>query len=170
MIMRRRVADPGAAPEWVGPVLEVEDLHTVFESEAGTVRAVDGVDFEVKPGEIFAIVGESGSGKTTVALSVLGLLPAPRGHITSGKILFRGEDMVNSPHERLREIRGDRVAMIFQDPLTSLNPTHRVGDQIAEVFLTHRDMSKRDAMERAVELLAIVGIPRPLERSRDYPH
>jgi oligopeptide/dipeptide ABC transporter ATP-binding protein len=142
----------------------------VFESEAGTVRAVDGVSFEVKPGEVFAVVGESGSGKTTVALSVLGLLPAPRGHITGGKILFRGEDMVNSPHERLREIRGDRVAMIFQDPLTSLNPTHRVGDQIAEVFFTHRDIDKRDAMERAVELLAIVGIPRPLERSRDYPH
>jgi peptide/nickel transport system ATP-binding protein/oligopeptide transport system ATP-binding protein len=167
---RTRVADPGAAPEWSGPVLEVEDLHTVFESEAGTVGAVDGVDFEVKPGEVFAIVGESGCGKTTVALSVLGLLPEPRGHITAGKILFRGEDMVNSPAERLRQIRGDRIAMIFQDPLTSLNPTHRVGDQIAEVFLTHRDVDRRSAMEQAVELLAIVGIPRPLERSRDYPH
>ena len=168
--MRRRLADPGAAPDWRGPLLRVEDLHTVFESEAGTIGAVDGVSFDVQAREVFAIVGESGCGKTTVALSVLGLLPEPRGHITAGRIWFRDEDLVSADEERKRAIRGDRIAMIFQDPLTSLNPTHRIGDQIAEVFRTHREGDRRHAMERAVELLAIVGIPRPRERARDYPH
>ncbi len=164
------VADPGPAPDFSGPVLQVGGLHTEFATEAGPVRAVDGVSFEIGSGEVFAIVGESGCGKSTIALSILDLLPKPAGKVTSGSVMFRGEELVGAHPDRLRAIRGDRISMVFQDPLTALNPTLRVGDQIAEVFHAHRDLIKQDAMERAVELLAIVGIPKPLERSRDYPH
>jgi peptide/nickel transport system ATP-binding protein/oligopeptide transport system ATP-binding protein len=151
-------------------LLAVEGLATEFDTEAGVLRAVDGVSFDIKPREVYAIVGESGCGKTTIAHSILGLLPPKTGRIDAGRIRFRGEDLVTASRERLREIRGDRIAMIFQDPLTALNPTIRVGDQIAEVFHAHREILKQDAFERAVELLAIVGIPQPLERSRHYPH
>jgi oligopeptide/dipeptide ABC transporter ATP-binding protein len=152
------------------PVITVENLVTEFRTEAGIVRAVDGVSFDIAQREVFAIVGESGCGKSTVALSVLGLLPEPAGRITGGRIAFRGEDLVGAPAARLREVRGDRIAMIFQDPLTALNPTIRVGEQIAEVFRAHRDIEPKIAWEQAVELLAIVGIPRPLSRASDYPH
>jgi oligopeptide/dipeptide ABC transporter ATP-binding protein len=152
------------------PVLSVENLATEFLTEAGVVRAVDDVSFSVVQKEVFAIVGESGCGKSTVALSVLGLLPQPAGRIAGGRVLFRGEDLVAASPSRLRQVRGDRIAMIFQDPLTALNPTLRVGVQIAEVFRAHRDIDQKHAMERAVELLAIVGIPRPLARASDYPH
>src|SRR5436189_4225238 len=105
-----------------GPVLEVRDLHTQFATEVGIVHAVDGLSFDVDPGEVFAIVGESGCGKTVTAMSVLGLLPKPAGRVTGGQILYRGEDLVAASPARIREIRGDRIAMVFQDPLTSLNP------------------------------------------------
>jgi oligopeptide/dipeptide ABC transporter ATP-binding protein len=155
----------------VTTVLDVRDLHTEFVTDAGVVRAVDGVSFTVEAGEVFAVVGESGCGKTVTALSILGLLPRPAGRIASGQVIFRDEeDLVSADAERLRQIRGDRIAMIFQDPLTALNPTQRVGDQIAEVFHAHREIRPREAWERAVELLAIVGIPRPLDRARDFPH
>jgi len=152
------------------PVLSVENLCSEFRTEAGDVRAVDDVSFSIVQKEVFAIVGESGCGKSTAALSILGLLPQPAGRIASGRVLFRGEDLVAASPARLRQVRGDRIAMIFQDPLTALNPTLRVGEQIAEVFRAHRDISQKHAMERAVELLAIVGIPRPRERADDYPH
>jgi oligopeptide/dipeptide ABC transporter ATP-binding protein len=151
-------------------LLDVRDLHTVFHTEAGIVRAVDGVSFTVEPREVFAIVGESGSGKTVTALSILGLIPEPAGKITSGQILYNGEDLVTMDRERRRQIRGDRIAMIFQDPLTALNPVYRVGQQIAEVIRAHRDVSGQEASDRAIELLATVGIPNPKMRSRDYPH
>jgi peptide/nickel transport system ATP-binding protein len=152
------------------PLLSVRDLHTVFHTDAGIVRAVDGVSFDVAEREIFAIVGESGSGKTVTALSILGLIPKPAGKIVSGEITYRGEDLLGASKERLREIRGDRIAMIFQDPLTALNPVYRVGDQIAEVFLTHREISKTEALDKAVELLDLVGIPKARERIRSFPH
>jgi peptide/nickel transport system ATP-binding protein/oligopeptide transport system ATP-binding protein len=153
-----------------GALLEVGGLVTEFETEAGVLRAVDEVSFSIGPREVYAIVGESGCGKSTIAHSILGLLPPQTGRIAEGRILFRGEDLVGASPERLRAIRGDRIAMIFQDPLTALNPTIRVGDQISEVFHAHREILKSDAFERAVELLAIVGIPQPLERARHYPH
>ncbi len=159
-------------PELQGaePVLVVENLVTDFRTEAGIVRAVDDVSFQVQRGEVFAIVGESGCGKSTIALSILGLLPQPAGSITAGRVLFRGDDLVAAPPSRLRSVRGDRIAMIFQDPLTALNPTLRVGVQISEVFRAHREIDAKHAMEQAIELLALVGIPQPKARASDYPH
>ena len=161
------VAPAGGAGE---ALLSVRDLQTVFQIEAGVLHAVDGVSFDIRSGEVFAIVGESGSGKTVTALSILGLIPHPAGRITRGQILYRGEDLVSVSKARRREIRGDRITMIFQDALAALNPVHRVGSQIAEVIRCHRDVSKQQAMDRAIELLGIVGIPHARERARDYPH
>ena len=152
------------------PVLDVVDLHAVFHTEGATVHAVDGVSFGVRPEEVFAIVGESGSGKTATALAILGLLPRPGGEVVSGRVLYRGEDLVTATAERRRSIRGDRIAMIFQDPLSALNPVHRVGRQVAEVVLAHRDLTKDQAWGRAVELLKVVGIPNAEQRAGDYPH
>ena len=162
---------PGQAPAPTPEVLlEVEQLKTVFHTETGVVRAVDGVDFQVRPGEVLAIVGESGSGKTATALSILGLLPKATGRIVGGRILYRGKDLAHLHPDELRAIRGDRIAMVFQDPLTALNPVHRVGAQIAEVIEAHRDASGGQAWQRAVELLRLVGIPQAEQRARDYPH
>ena len=160
----------GRAGTHHGPVLEVVDLHSSFATEGGLVQAVDGVSFAVQAGEVFGVVGESGCGKTVTAMSILGLLPKPAGRITGGEILYRGEDLVQADGKRLREVRGDRIAMVFQDPLTSLNPVHRIGNQIAEVIRTHRDVDKGEAFTRAVELLDLVGIPNARQRARDYPH
>jgi peptide/nickel transport system ATP-binding protein len=151
-------------------LLQVEDLRTVFHTEVGVVHAVDGVSFEVNSREVLAVVGESGCGKTVTALSIMGLIPAPAGRIVGGAIRYRGKDMLRMHPDERRAIRGDRIAMIFQDPLTALNPVHRVGAQIAELILAHRDISRRDAWARAVELLKLVGIPSAAERARDYPH
>ena len=151
-------------------LLRVEGLKTIFHTEVGTVQAVDGVSFDVHSREVVAVVGESGCGKTVTALSIMGLIPSPAGQIVSGSIRYRGKDMVRMHWEERRAIRGDRIAMIFQDPLTALNPVHRVGAQIAELILAHRDISRRDAWARAVELLKLVGIPSAHERARDYPH
>ena len=154
----------------VDALLEVRGLRTEFQTEVGRLVAVDGVSFDVAPREIFAIVGESGSGKTVTALSILGLVPEPAGRITGGEVFYRNEDLLKVDRHRLREIRGDRIAMIFQDPLTSLNPVHRIGAQIAEVFMAHRTVTKEEAWDRAVQLLELVGIPRARDRARDYPH
>lgn len=151
-------------------ILEVRDLHTEFDTELGTVHAVDGVSFEVKAGETLAIVGESGCGKTVTALSILGLLPKRQGKIARGEVLFHGEDLAPMSTKQLNSVRGDRIAMIFQDALTALNPVHRVGKQIAEMILSHRDISKREAHARAVELLDLVGIPKAESRVNDYVH
>jgi oligopeptide/dipeptide ABC transporter ATP-binding protein len=152
------------------PLLVVEGLRTVFSTELGEVVAADDVSFDVREREVFALVGESGSGKTVTALSILGLLPKPAGRITAGRILYRGEDLRTAPPERQREVRGAKISMIFQDPLTALNPVHRVGHQVAEVIRAHKEIGKAQAFDAAIELLDRVGIPRARERARDYPH
>lgn len=152
------------------PLLEVRNLRTQFSTDDGIVHAVDGVSFEIMPKEVFAVVGESGSGKSVTALSILNLVPKPHGRVVEGEVLFQGCDLLQMPDDDLRGLRGDRISMIFQDPLTALNPVYPVGAQIAEVFTTHRDMRKKEAKKRAVELLELVGIPRARERADDYPH
>lgn len=153
-----------------GALLSVRNLKTEFSTEDGVVHAVDGVSFEIMPGEVFAVVGESGCGKTVTALSILGLVQKPAGRIVDGEIMFKGRDLRQIDDRELRKIRGNRIAMIFQDPLTALNPVYKVGNQIAEVFRTHQKVSKKEALQRAVGLLELVGIPRPAERAQDYPH
>ena len=152
------------------PLLEVRNLRTQFSTDDGIVRAVDGVSFEIMPKEVFAVVGESGSGKSVTALSILNLVPKPHGRVVEGEVLFQGRDLLKIPPDELRDLRGDRISMIFQDPLTALNPVFTVGSQIAEVFRTHRKMGRKEAKDGAVELLELVGIPRPRERADDYPH
>jgi oligopeptide/dipeptide ABC transporter ATP-binding protein len=168
--MRPRRAAAAEPADGTDAVLEVEDLKTIFHTEVGTVHAVDGVSFDVRGREVVAVVGESGCGKTVTALSIMGLIPYPAGEITGGAIRYRGKDLLRMHREERRAIRGDRIAMVFQDPLTALNPVHRVGAQIAELILTHRDISRKDAWQRAVELLKLVGIPSAGDRARDYPH
>ena len=150
-------------------LLEVRDLRVHFLTDFGVVKAVDGVNFTVNPGETLAIVGESGSGKSVSALAILGLI-APPGEILGGSILFKDQELVGMSAERFQSIRGNQIAMIFQDPLSSLNPVFPVGRQVAEVLQTHEGLSRRQAMKRAIELLALVGLPRPEERAHDYPH
>jgi oligopeptide/dipeptide ABC transporter ATP-binding protein len=157
------------------PLLEVSNLRTYFRAEAGLARAVDGVSFHVNPGETLGIVGESGSGKSVSALSVMRLIPEPPGEIQAGsKILFQGdsgvEDLVAASEARMRQIRGNDIAMIFQEPMTSLNPVFRVGDQIMESLRLHQGLNKRDARDRAIEMLKLVGIPIPEQRVDEYPH
>ena len=151
------------------PLLTVDDLRVSFATEDGVVRAVDGVSFELAEGEILAIVGESGSGKSVTAQTLTGLTRAPNAKI-SGSITYRGRELVGLDDELLRDVRGEQIAMVFQDPMTSLNPVYRVGRQIAEMIRAHRDVSHREAEERAVELLRSVGIPNPERRVRHYPH
>ena len=151
-------------------LLEIENLHTFFYGESGVARAVDGVSFAVGAGETIGLVGESGCGKSVTALSVLRLVRPP-GRIESGsRILFEGRDLVTLDERQLRAVRGARIAMIFQEPMTALNPVFTVGEQIAEVVRIHSKTSRRDAWQRAVEMLQIVGIPAPAERAREYPH
>lgn len=150
-------------------ILEVDDLHVSFATDGGVVHAVDGVSFQLDAGEILAIVGESGSGKSVTAQTVLGLTRAPNATI-SGAVRYDGRDLTDLDDRELREVRGERIAMIFQDPMTSLNPVYRVGDQIVEMIRAHRDVSKREARDLAVELLKSVGIPNPERRVRHYPH
>ena len=158
----------GAAPG--EPVLHVEDLKTWFHTRDGVVRAVDGVSFDLAPGETLCIVGESGCGKSVTALSILGLLPMPPARIEHGRILFRGEDLVSAGEERLRQIRGNAISMIFQEPMTSLNPVMTVGDQIAEALLLHQDLGKREARARVLDMLNLVHIAEAHRRIDQYPH
>lgn len=153
----------------MSPILEVKDLQVGFATQDGRVRAVDGVSFELAAGEVLAIVGESGSGKSVTAQTVLGLTRAPNASI-DGEVRFRGQDLTQLSNDELRGIRGEHIAMVFQDPMTSLNPVYRVGDQITEMIRAHRDVSRAEARDRAVELLRTVGIPNPERRVRDYPH
>jgi peptide/nickel transport system ATP-binding protein len=150
-------------------LLQIEDLRTEIQLKNGIVHAVDGVSFHVDEGETLGIVGESGCGKTMTALSIMGLLPNS-GRIAGGSIKLADREITGLSAEEMRKIRGDEIGMIFQDPLSSLNPTHTVGAQIAEVVLLHREVSKRDAMDRAVEVLDLVGMPRARERIDEYPH
>src|SRR5206468_2680739 len=150
-------------------LLEVNDLKTYFQTDDGIVKAVDGVSFSVEKGKTLGIVGESGSGKSVTCLTIMGLNDRKKT-ITSGEALFNGENLLTTGSRRLREIRGNDVAMIFQDPMTSLNPVHRIGTQLMEAVQLHRDVSKKGARARALELLKAVGIPRAERRIDDYPH
>jgi oligopeptide transport system ATP-binding protein len=151
------------------PLLEVHDLKTQFFTPEGVVKAVDGVSFELNAGETLGIVGESGCGKSVTALSVMRLLQRP-GKIVGGKVMFMGRDLTKVSEGEMREVRGEEIAMIFQDPMTSLNPVFRTGWQVAEPVRLHRNMDKARAMGVAVEMLGKVGIPSPASRARDYPH
>jgi len=150
-------------------LLEVNDLKTYFRTDDGVVRAVDGVSFKVDKGQTLGIVGESGSGKSVTCLTIMGLNPR-RTAMTTGHAMWKGEDLLTAKASRLREIRGNEIAMIFQDPMTSLNPVHKIGDQLAEAMRLHEDVSRRQARKRGLDLLKAVGIPRADRRIDDYPH
>ncbi|TAM91300.1 ABC transporter ATP-binding protein, partial [bacterium] len=151
-------------------LLEVKDLQTNFYSEDGVVRAVNGLSFDLEPGSTLGIVGESGSGKSVTSLSIMRLIPNPPGRIEGGSILFRGQELLTKSEAEMRKIRGHEIAMIFQDPMTSLNPVLTVGDQIAETVRLHLKLGRKEAMQRAVEMLRLVRIPSPEGRVHDYPH
>lgn len=151
------------------PLLEVKNLKTYFYTEDGTVRAVDGVDFSVYPGEVLGIVGESGCGKSVTSLSIMRLISVP-GKIVEGEINFDGKNLVTASEEEMMQVRGNRISMIFQQPQSALNPVFRAGDQISEVLNIHQDFGKEAGRERAVELLKLVGIPEPERRADSFPH
>jgi len=151
------------------PLLEVKNLKTYFYTEDGIVRAVDGVNFEVHPGEVLGIVGESGCGKSVTSLSIMRLVAKP-GKIDSGEILLDGENLLNLSEEEMTKVRGNRISMIFQQPQTALNPVFRVGDQLSEVLNVHQDMGREAGHKRAVALLKMVGVPDPERRVEAYPH
>ena len=152
------------------PLLQVRDLKTHFRTDSGVIRAVDGVDFHIDEGETLAVVGESGSGKSVASLTVMGLVPKPHGYVAAGEILFRGRNLLTNSQREMRRIRGNEIGMIFQEPMTSLNPVHTVGQQIAEAVRLHMGKSERDAARRAVEMLEMVGIPEAKSRAGNYPH
>jgi peptide/nickel transport system ATP-binding protein len=149
-------------------ILQIRDLRVTFNTQMGELRAVRGVDVDVAPGEILGIVGESGSGKSVSFLAAMGLLP--KSATITGSVKLDGEELIGAKSKAIRSVRGRSLAMVFQDPLSALNPVHRIGDQIVEMIQSHQDMNTHDAEKRAVELLEIVGIPQPDERSRQYPH
>ena len=151
------------------PLLEVKGLKTYFYTEDGIVRAVDGVNFEVYPGEVLGIVGESGCGKSVTSLSIMRLISKP-GKVDAGEILLDGENLLNMPEEEMIKVRGNRISMIFQQPQTALNPVFKVGDQLAEVLNVHQDMGREAGWKRAVALLKMVGVPDPERRVEAYPH
>lgn len=151
-------------------LLNIKGLKTVFTYDNGIAVAVDGLDLYLNEGETLGLVGESGCGKSVTALSIMRLVPSPPGKIVEGEILFQGKDLLRLDESEMRRIRGNDISMIFQEPMTSLNPVFRVGDQIAEVFSLHRNMNRSEAAAAAVEMLQRVGIPSPRERAGDYPH
>ena len=151
-------------------VLAVKNLHTVFFTNSGLFRAVDDVSFTVRRGETLAIVGESGCGKSVTALSLMRLVPDPPGRIVGGSVMLEGTDLLELDEAEMREIRGNRISMIFQEPMTSLNPVMRIGDQITEVIRLHREIKPREAWKQAVEMLRLVRIPEPERRALEYPH
>ena len=150
-------------------LLEVKNLKTQFQMKKGIVKAVDDVSFSIHAGEVLAVVGESGSGKSVTSLSIMGLLQSP-GRIVGGEILFKEEDLLKKSRKQMQEIRGNEISMIFQEPMTSLNPVYRIKDQLAESIMLHMKLKKKEAYERAVEMLELVGIPSARERANDYPH
>ncbi len=152
------------------PILQVNNLVTAFDTEAGQVRAVDDVSFTVQPGRTLGIVGESGCGKTVTALSIIQLLPHPTASILNGEIWFEGVDLASADTEQLHRVRGNRIGMIFQEPMTALNPVHRIGKQIMESLRLHKHMDERDALAATIDMLNKVGIPSPEIRVSEYPH
>jgi peptide/nickel transport system ATP-binding protein/oligopeptide transport system ATP-binding protein len=151
-------------------LIDVNDLKTYFHTEEGTVKAVDGVSFEIYPGETLGVVGESGCGKSVTSLSIMRLIESPPGKIENGEILFDGKDLTKLSQAQMRKIRGNDISMIFQEPMTSLNPVYTVGDQIMEAILIHKDVNKKQAREQAIDMLRKVGIPLPEQRVDEYPH
>ncbi|MBM6616452.1 ABC transporter ATP-binding protein [Bacillus suaedaesalsae] len=152
------------------PVLEITGLRTSFITDAGEIPAVDGIDLYIEKGEIVGIVGESGCGKSVTSLSIMGLVPKPPGKVVDGEILFKGENLRTASEKRMCQIRGNDIAMIFQEPMTSLNPLFTIGDQLTEAIKLHQKMNKRALKERAVEMLKLVGLPRAEELMVNYPH
>jgi oligopeptide transport system ATP-binding protein len=152
------------------PILEINDLHVEFRTDAGVVRAVDGVSFAVGAGETLGIVGESGSGKSVTSLAIMGLVPRPPGHVSGGPVLFQRRDLLTFSQRQLAEVRGNRIAMIFQDPMTSLNPFLTIADQLTEVTRLHLRYTRQRALDYAVEMLERVGIPAASRRVFEYPH
>jgi peptide/nickel transport system ATP-binding protein len=157
-------------PQAGAPILQVEDLRVEFDTSQGRVTVIDGLSFALAGGETLCIVGESGCGKSMTALAVMGLVPRPTGHVTGGRILFEGEDLRQARDSRLRELRGNRLSMIFQEPMSSLNPVFTVGDQIGEALRLHQGMNARQARERTIEMLRAVHIPEPHKRVDEFPH
>ena len=151
-------------------LLEVSGLKMYFYTRDGVVKAVDGVSFVLDKGETLGVVGESGSGKSVTALTMMRLTPMPPGKVEAGDAKFKGRSLITMKEEEIRKIRGNEIAMIFQDPMTSLNPVYKIGRQIAEPLVIHKGMSKKNALLRAIELLRLVGIPNPEQRVKDYPH
>ncbi|WP_127554234.1 ABC transporter ATP-binding protein [Actinoplanes sp. OR16] len=159
---------PGIDPR--APLLEVTDLHVEFRTQYGVAKAVNGANFWLSPGETLAILGESGCGKSVTAQAIMGILESPPGFITKGEIRYRGVDLLTRPEEQRRKVRANRIAMIFQDALSALNPVYNVGFQLSELFRMHRGMSRADSKKRAIELLDQVKIPAAKARINDYPH
>ncbi len=152
-------------------ILEVKDLATEFDTEQGVARALDDISFEVKAGETLGIVGESGCGKSVTALSILRLLPKPAGNIVSGEVIFKGQDLIRLPADDMHNIRGNRIAMIFQEPMTALNPVYRISRQLNETLALHNpEMNKAEINEASINMLKRVGIPAPERRMKEYPH
>ncbi|MBL7716026.1 MAG: ABC transporter ATP-binding protein [Bdellovibrionales bacterium] len=152
------------------PTLSVQGLKTSFYTEDGEVKAVDDVSFDLMPGKTLGIVGESGCGKSVTSLSIMRLIPDPPGKIVAGKILYQGRDLLQLPTEQMRGIRGNEISMIFQEPMTALNPVFTIGNQISESIELHQKLSKKDARDKSIEMLKLVGIPSPERRIDDYPH
>ncbi|MEK7950503.1 ABC transporter ATP-binding protein [Luteolibacter soli] len=152
------------------PLLQVRNLITAFDTDAGLVRAVDQVNFDISRGKTLGIVGESGCGKSVTAMSIMRLLPQPAGKILQGEVLFKGRDLTRLRPDEIRRVRGNEIGVIFQEPMTALNPVHRIGKQLSECFLIHKKMSKREAWNAAIEMLRLVKIPAPELRAGDYPH
>ncbi|MFP4016458.1 MAG: ABC transporter ATP-binding protein [Halanaerobiales bacterium] len=151
-------------------LLELKNLKTYFYTESGVAQAVDGVNFEIYPGETLGVVGESGCGKSVTSLSVMRLIPEPPGKIEDGEIIFKGRDLTKLSNAEMRKIRGNEISMIFQEPMTSLNPVFTIGNQISEAIMLHKDVNKKEAMAQSVEMLKKVGIPLPEQRINEYPH
>ncbi|MET3195484.1 ABC transporter ATP-binding protein [Bacillus sp. OAE603] len=151
-------------------IVSVENLKTYFYTEDGVVPAIDGVSFEIRKGETLAIVGESGSGKSVTSLSIMGLIPSPPGRIEAGDIHFHNESLLDKTEKEMRQIRGNQISMIFQEPMTSLNPVYKIGDQIMESIILHQKLTKNEAKKEVIRLLNLVGIPEPERRLNQYPH
>lgn len=151
-------------------LLQVKNLKTQFKIKGGVFNAVDGVDFNVDQGEVVALVGESGCGKSVTSLSILGLVPNPPGKVTEGEILFLGEDLLKKTRREMQDIRGNQISMIFQEPMTSLNPVFTIGKQITETLIRHKKATKEESVKKAIEMLDMVGIPSPEQRIKNYPH
>ncbi|NHJ01985.1 MAG: ABC transporter ATP-binding protein [Candidatus Heimdallarchaeota archaeon] len=153
-----------------GTLLDIRDLRTYFYTKKGVVRAVDGISYSIKRGESLGLVGESGCGKSVSALTLMRLIPQPPGKIVSGEVYFDGINLLKLPMHEMRKIRGNKISMIFQDPMTSLNPVLTVGDQVGETIALHQELTKREVIERVIEYFAMVGLPNPEDRVENYPH